>query len=55
MENVTLINSDPYGEGWIMILNPSNLKEELSNLLQGDQLTPRVHEQIEKAENLKKK
>jgi glycine cleavage system H protein len=55
MENVTLINSDPYGEGWIMIIKPSNLKAELSNLLHGDQLIPWIHEQIEKAERLKRK
>ena len=32
-ENPTLINRDPYGKGWILLMTPSNLKEELVNIL----------------------
>lgn len=28
-----LINTDPYGDGWICVIAPSNLKEELENLM----------------------
>ena len=27
------INEDPYGEGWLVLISPSSLKEELSQLL----------------------
>jgi glycine cleavage system H protein len=30
--NVQLINTDPYGEGWIFRITPSNLEEEQLNL-----------------------
>jgi glycine cleavage system H protein len=29
----SLINEDPYGEGWISILQPTNLEEDLRNLM----------------------
>ncbi len=28
-----LINEDPYGKGWLIILKPSNLNAELANLM----------------------
>ncbi|MFC2161673.1 response regulator [Acidobacteriota bacterium] len=31
-KNIQLINTDPYDEGWIFRITPSNLKEELKNL-----------------------
>jgi glycine cleavage system H protein len=34
-DDPTLINSDPYGEGWIMKVKPSNLDEELKGLIKG--------------------
>jgi len=32
-----LINKDPYGEGWILIISPTNLEEELGELMNFDQ------------------
>ncbi|KYK35075.1 MAG: glycine cleavage system protein GcvH [Theionarchaea archaeon] len=32
-DDYTMINQDPYGEGWIVKIKPSNLEEELKNLL----------------------
>ena len=32
-ESPELINKDPYGEGWIAKLRPSNLNEDLKNLM----------------------
>ena len=29
----SLMNDDPYGEGWISIIKPSNLEEELKDLM----------------------
>lgn len=31
--NPTLINQDPYGEGWLMIVKPPDAENELKNLL----------------------
>ena len=37
-EDTSLINSDPYGKGWILVIEASNLDEELGNLMQGGAL-----------------
>lgn len=34
-ENPALAHDDPYGEGWLLIVSPSNLKPDLENLLFG--------------------
>ena len=31
-EDCSLINTDPYGKGWILVIEASNLDEELGNL-----------------------
>jgi len=33
--NPTLVNADPYGEGWIVKLHPSNLESEKADLVTG--------------------
>lgn len=33
MDEPELINSDPYGEGWICVIKPSDLEGELENLM----------------------
>jgi len=33
----SLLNRDPYGEGWMMILQPERLQEDLQHLLYGEQ------------------
>ena len=35
LNNPKLINSDPYGEGWIALIEPTNLEGELANLIHG--------------------
>jgi glycine cleavage system H protein len=37
--NPTLVNSDPYGEGWIVKLQPSNLEGEKADLVTGQAAT----------------
>ena len=32
-----LINKDPYGKGWLLIVSPTNLKKELAELMNFDQ------------------
>jgi glycine cleavage system H protein len=36
-EKPELVNSDPYGEGWLVILVPRNLEDELKTLMNADQ------------------
>ncbi len=45
-----LINKDPYGDGWIMLIEPSNLDEEMESLMQGDNVIPWLEKEIQKAE-----
>jgi len=33
VENPGLINEDPYGEGWVIIISPTKLDEELKELM----------------------
>ena len=46
-DDSTLINNDPYGEGWIMTLEPSNLEEELKGLYHGDTVEEWLRKEIE--------
>jgi glycine cleavage system H protein len=36
-EKPELVNSDPYGEGWLVILAPRNLEDDLKALMSADQ------------------
>jgi len=33
VDNPQIINEDPYGEGWLIVISPSNLDEELKTLM----------------------
>ncbi len=37
LKTPTLVNSDPYGEGWFVVIEPDNLEEDLKDLVQGIQ------------------
>lgn len=52
-DDSTLINKDPYGEGWIMILKPSDMDGEKANLMQGDALKAWVKNEIADIERKK--
>ena len=41
-----LINESPYEKGWICKINPSNLQEELKNLIKGESLLEFVKSEI---------
>jgi glycine cleavage system H protein len=43
----TLLNTDPYGEGWVLKIR-MNDPDELANLLQGDEAVGWLEEEIEK-------
>jgi len=53
-EDSSLINRDPYGEGWIMLLKPTNLNKEIRQLIRADSVEPWLQEEIERAEKAKK-
>ncbi|MBS7248211.1 MAG: glycine cleavage system protein GcvH [Candidatus Jordarchaeales archaeon] len=43
-----LINSDPYGEGWMVVIEASNIEEEKENLLSADNYAEIVEKELEK-------
>ena len=49
-DDTSLINSDPYGKGWILVIEASNLEEELENLMQGNSLTSFLEAEVKRAE-----
>jgi len=50
----TVINKDPYNDGWVMTMTPSDLDGELPGLIHGlDAVTDLIKRHIEKAEKLK--
>ncbi|OQX56192.1 MAG: glycine cleavage system protein H [Candidatus Cloacimonas sp. 4484_209] len=49
-DDATKINSDPYGEGWILVIKPSKLDEELGSLMQGDSVKSWMEGEIKKAQ-----
>ncbi len=50
----TVINKDPYNDGWVMTMTPSDLDGDLSALIHGlDAVTDLIKRHIEKAEKLK--
>jgi glycine cleavage system H protein len=53
-DDPTLINKDPYGKGWIVVIKPSNLDEELNTLIYGDKVEAWLKEKIAEAEKKKK-
>lgn len=36
VETPALLNTDPYGEGWLLIVSPANLDQELKELMNFD-------------------
>jgi len=52
-EDTSLINSDPYGEGWILVINAEDeedLQAELKNLIHGDAVSEFVDREIARTE-----
>jgi glycine cleavage system H protein len=47
-----LINSSPYGDGWICKINPENLEEEKKNLLQLSNLKKFIEAEIIKVKEM---
>ena len=49
----TLINKEPYGGGWIVLIEPGNLEGDLANLMKGDTVREWLEAEIKKADELK--
>ena len=50
----TIINKDPYGDAWVMVLTPSDLEGEMDSLIHGvEAIKEFIKHQIEKAERIK--
>ena len=46
-DELNLLSEDPYGEGWIIKIKPSNLKDDLKALVHGDGVGPWLKKEIE--------
>lgn len=54
LENdATLINQDCHGEGWIILIEPSDLDEDLEGLMQGEAAAAWLEIEIDKVEKEK--
>lgn len=51
----TIINQDPYGEGWIAKIKPSDLQAELVNLMKNTNLREWLEPEIERQKKLQAK
>jgi glycine cleavage system H protein len=54
-EDTSLINSDPYGKGWIVVIECEDLESDLGNLIHGDAVVAFIESEIKKAEEEKAK
>lgn len=48
----SLVNTDPYGEGWLLVVQPSKLDEELKTLITGNAVKKWMEKEV--VERLKK-
>ena len=49
-DDTSLVNQDPYGRGWILVIEATDLENELSNLIHGDSLLPFIDQEIKRTE-----
>jgi glycine cleavage system H protein len=49
-DDASLINQDPYGKGWILVIEATDLENELANLMHGDSLLPFIDQEIKRTE-----
>lgn len=55
-EEMHLINDDPYGEGWILLIEPNDLEGDLAKLMHGEaQVHPWAEEEAKKVSEIKAK
>jgi len=49
-DDTSLINEDPYQKGWILVIDPSDLENELHNLIHGEAVKDFVEREIKHTE-----
>ena len=54
-DDTSLINQDPYGKGWILVIEATDAENELTNLMHGDSLLPFIDQEIQRTEEEKAK
>jgi len=54
-DDTGLINQDPYGKGWILVIEATDVENELTNLMHGDSLLPFIDQEIQRTEEEKAK
>ncbi len=54
-EDTSLINTDPYDKGWILVIEAGDLDLELGNLMQGEALIDFIDKEVKIAEEEKAK
>ena len=54
-EETGLINTDPYGKGWVLVIEASDLESELENLIHGDAVADFIEKEVKRAEEEKAK
>jgi glycine cleavage system H protein len=47
LDNPRLVNTDPTGEGWLVVIEPARLDEELAGLVSGDDVIPWFERELE--------
>ena len=52
-EETGLINTDPYGKGWVLVIEASDLESELENLIHGDAVADFIEKEVKRAEEEK--
>jgi glycine cleavage system H protein len=52
-DDTILINQDPYGKGWILVIEATDVENELANLMHGDSLLPFIDQEIQRTEEEK--
>jgi len=51
-KNPDLMHDDPYGEGWLFVVKPMNLKRNLENLVSGEDAVIWIEEETHRLLNL---
>ena len=50
LQNPLLVNEEPYGNGWLVKIEPTNWEEESETMVSGDKLPDWVEQEIERFE-----
>jgi len=54
-DDTSIINTDPYDKGWVMVIEASDLDSDLGNLMHGEKLVDFIESEIKVAEAEKAK